>query len=190
MLDHLQHAVHDKIRFLHSFLRSPRSVGSIMPSSEFLAREMLKRVPWQEASVIVELGAGTGVFTRHIDALKAPHAQVVVYEQDRWLREDLRVKYPGLAYRSNAISLEKDLRELGFGQADVIISGLPFANFPPKIRDEILESIYRALRTGGIFVMFQYSPQMLNRLKRRFERVALSFVLPNLPPAIVYTCRK
>ncbi|SFX80917.1 hypothetical protein SAMN04487866_12816 [Thermoactinomyces sp. DSM 45891] len=71
----------------YSFLRSPRKVGSIIPSSQFLAQEMLKNVPWEQMKTIVELGAGTGVFTEHMARSKPSTCQMIVFEQDMELRE-------------------------------------------------------------------------------------------------------
>ncbi|WP_124727119.1 class I SAM-dependent methyltransferase [Staphylospora marina] len=189
-MDLLPHAVQERIRFFVSFLRSPLSVGSITPSSEFLAREMVKCVPWDQVSLIVELGAGTGVFTRHIHEKKSPDAIAVIYERDDVLRAELMKKFPGLGYRDDAMNLEHDLLLTEAGAADVILSGLPFAAFPPDRRDRMLDAVHRSLKPGGLFVMFQYSPQMLGQLRKRFSRMEVSLVFSNLPPAIVYTCFK
>ena len=60
------------LSFLKESIRNIRTTGSVVRSSRFLVREMLKPVDFKQAKVIVELGAGDGVLTREI--LKKMHA--------------------------------------------------------------------------------------------------------------------
>jgi phospholipid N-methyltransferase len=82
------------------------------------------------------------------------------------------------------------VRQLGLYQVDCILSGLPFTNFSQSLRDRILDGVLEALKPGGLFIAFQYSPHMKNQLSRRFAKVELSFVPLNIPPAFVYYCHK
>jgi len=52
--------------FLYKFIQKPKEIGSIVPSSSFLTKKMLMNLPWDHIETIVELGAGTGVFTKFI----------------------------------------------------------------------------------------------------------------------------
>ena len=52
--------------FLSQFFKQKRMVGALAPSSRFLAAKMLNHLPIEKASIIVELGPGTGVFTDKI----------------------------------------------------------------------------------------------------------------------------
>ncbi|MBA4495763.1 class I SAM-dependent methyltransferase [Paenactinomyces guangxiensis] len=180
----------DTIRFFYTFIRSPHQVGSIIPSSKFLANAMFKKVRWGEVSTIAELGAGTGVFTRHIYENKREGSIAIIFEQDCKLRQYLKKKYPGLCYYSNARDLKQTLVKLGISHVDLIICSLPFAIFPQSLRDEILEGVFQTLKPGGFFIAFQYSLQMKNQLTEIFSSVDLSVVPLNIPPAIVYTCAK
>ena len=40
--------------FARNFLKHPMMLGSIIPSSRFLVREVLDRIDWKSAAVIVE----------------------------------------------------------------------------------------------------------------------------------------
>lgn len=44
--------------------------------------------------------------------------------------------------------------EAGIHEVDCILSGLPFANFPQTLRDDILEGVVDTLKPGGVFVGF------------------------------------
>lgn len=48
------------------FLRHPTQVGAVCASSDALARMITEEVGIETAPVVVELGPGTGVFTREI----------------------------------------------------------------------------------------------------------------------------
>ena len=48
----------EPVLFLKSFLQSPKHVGSIIPSSRFLASKMVKQASWLEAKAVAELGSG------------------------------------------------------------------------------------------------------------------------------------
>lgn len=43
--------------FLYKFLQSPKNIGSIVPSSSFLAQKIMEPINWDEVDTIVELGA-------------------------------------------------------------------------------------------------------------------------------------
>ncbi|ERI08876.1 class I SAM-dependent methyltransferase [Aneurinibacillus aneurinilyticus] len=180
----------EKLMFLTKFLRSPRNIGSVTPSSRFLAKAMVKPVDWNSAKHIAELGAGTGVFTKQIDRLRLPDCKVVVFEQDRNMRKRLEHLYPGLYYHHDACDISSAMKQYGINQFDYILSGLPFTNFSQKLRDEIMDEVERALKPGGTFVAFQFSLQMKKQLAERFGDISLEFVPMNVLPAFVYCCRK
>lgn len=180
--------VEEKTYFLKKFLRSPKKIGSITPSSPFLAQAMFKTVDWQSVQTIVELGAGTGVFTRQIHARKLNRCEAIIFECDDDMRRRLQRLYPDFHYYENAKNICADIRALGLTQVDCIISGLPFANFSQSLRNCILEGVVNSLKPGGQFIAFQYSLQMKKQLNERFKNVELSVVPLNLPPAFVYYC--
>jgi phospholipid N-methyltransferase len=49
--------------FLSEYLKSPRTVGAVAPSSNKLAEKMVCDLDYENAKCIVEYGPGTGVFT-------------------------------------------------------------------------------------------------------------------------------
>ena len=55
-----------KRTFLKEFIKENKMVGSLTPSSRFLAAKMIDTIDFSTVNVIVELGPGTGVFTRKI----------------------------------------------------------------------------------------------------------------------------
>ncbi|BAN98367.1 hypothetical protein E05_36010 [Plautia stali symbiont] len=49
-----------KANFVQQFIRNPRKMGSITPSSAALCRAMCETVNWEHSLRIAELGAGDG----------------------------------------------------------------------------------------------------------------------------------
>lgn len=49
-------------------MKSPKNVGSVAPSSRFLAKKMVNQVEWDHIKAVAELGAGTGPITRYIQS--------------------------------------------------------------------------------------------------------------------------
>lgn len=176
--------------FLNKFLQSPERVGSITPSSRFLAKAMMKPIDWETTNSIVELGAGTGTFTRLIQEKKREDCRVFIFEQDQEMREKLQLKHPSFHYCAEAKDIYSIIQKLGIKEVDCVISGLPFANFPNELRDQIMKGIVRSLKPGGLFIAFQYSLQMKKNLMLLFKETNISFIPINLPPAFVYCCRK
>src|SRR3989344_793476 len=68
------------LSFIKQSLLHPRRTGAIAPSSRHLAQAMLEPVDFVHAKHIVELGPGTGVFTRMILKRMRKDAKLTVVE--------------------------------------------------------------------------------------------------------------
>jgi phospholipid N-methyltransferase len=69
-----------KKNFIGQFLLNKKMIGSMVPSSRFLAKKMLENINFKEAKVIVELGPGTGVFTDRLLELMHPESTLLIFE--------------------------------------------------------------------------------------------------------------
>lgn len=179
----------DKMLFLKKFFVSPKKIGSITPSSLYLARAMTERITWEESNCVIELGAGTGVFTSYLHEAKPDGCTVLVFEQDGEMRQRLQNEYANLHFCQNAEHIHAEMQAAGIRHADYILSGLPFANFPQSVRNKILDGVVQTLKPGGQFIAFQYSLQMKKQLKSRFANIDIKMVPLNIPPAFVYYCQ-
>ncbi len=180
----------ERAEFMRRFLEEPAKIGSITPSSNFLTRKMLAGLPWERMETIVELGAGTGVFTKYLAEHKQEACQALVLEQNYEMREKLRRLYPGFYYGAKAEDVGALLQYFALSKADCIISGLPFAAFPRAQQHQVLLAVSQALQPEGQFVAFQYSLQLKSILKKYFREVKVAFMLLNFPPAFIYYCKK
>ncbi|NOU94166.1 methyltransferase [Paenibacillus sp. LMG 31456] len=180
----------DKMIFLYKFIRTPKTIGSVTPSSRFLAKKMVEAISWQDTCSVAELGAGTGVITQAINNAAVKGTRVLLFEKDSHLKEQLAQQYPEYSTYTEARALSSSVQQHGLEHLDCVISGLPFANFPQQLRDEIMEQVVASLKPNGLFIAFQYTLQMKKQLSRHFDIQTIQFVLLNVPPAFVYVCRK
>lgn len=163
------------------------------PSSRFLAKKMLESIDFSKARVVVELGPGTGVFTRRI--LQELHADgvLLVFELNDNFMNQLKKEFTDSRVHLIHDSAERIghyLEELGLQQADAVVSSLPLANFPDELRNRILSESYSVMNDHSLYIQFQYSLNAKKAIKRLFSRVDIGFTPVNFPPAFVYTCRK
>ncbi|MCA1295206.1 methyltransferase domain-containing protein [Paenibacillus sp. alder61] len=180
----------NNLLFLRSFVKNPKNVGSIIPSSRFLANAMVKQVAWNGVTAVAELGSGTGAITRYIHQKANGKTKVFLFEMDQTMRDNLTKEYPAFTSHPNAAALVNSIKAGGVEHLDCIFSGLPFFNFERTLRNTLMEQIYQALKPGGLFIAFQYSLQMKKQLSENFIIEKIEFVPLNIPPAFVYVCRK
>jgi phospholipid N-methyltransferase len=186
------------VRMLRSFARQPFRTGTLVPSSRELAELMVLDVGLESAGTVVELGAGTGVFTRLIAEHVSREAVVLAFEIDAELARGLDGTIPGVRIvNDTAEHLDRHLRDAGRGTVDVVLSGLPWANFSRGLQERLLRVVLAGLRPGGRFATFAYAGAAQFPSGRRFRRLLeASFakvettrtVYRNFPPAFVYRC--
>ena len=97
-----------------------------MPSSQRLARLMVEKIDPQASDVIVELGPGTGVFTRELLARGVIPANLILVEFNKEFVKFLRHEFPQVrVVEGGAQDLPQLLKVLGQGPVRKIISGIP-----------------------------------------------------------------
>jgi phospholipid N-methyltransferase len=180
-------------QFLRGFLKHPVMVGSVIPSSKVLIERMLRPVDWKNTKLFVEYGPGVGTFTRPVLDKMSDDSTLIAIDTNpdfiKFLRksiEDPRF----VAVNGSATDVEKIVREHGFDSADYVLSGLPFSTLPPGIGDEIAEATSRVIRPGGAFLVYQFSPKVLDFIKPHFDRIDRGFEWINVPPATLFWARK
>jgi phospholipid N-methyltransferase len=191
-------AIVDHGRFLRSFVTDPRSVGAIAPSTCALARVITAAARVSRGTTIVELGGGTGSFTRVIVEEAPCDATIISIEINPTFADLLASRFGRVhVIEGSAERMREFLDACGCRFADCVVSGLPWAAFRDDLQSRILEKIHAVLRPGGIFATFAYAhaawwpsaKRFRCRLHELFAEVALSPVVwRNIPPAFVYAC--
>ncbi|MFI6281562.1 class I SAM-dependent methyltransferase [Streptomyces sp. NPDC050988] len=188
------------IPFIREFAKAPTVVASVIPSGKALARQMAAPIPSMGQPVVVELGSGTGAFSRAIqERLDGRGRHIALDINDRFTAL-LTERFAGLdAVTADARDVSAVLAERGLRQADAIVSGLPWASFRHERQRELLDAVVDALSPQGAFTTFAYvharrfvpARRLRRSLADRFEEVVLGrTVWANLPPALVYHCRR
>ena len=68
-----------KKSFFQRFWREKKMVGAISPSSSFLTNKMLENIDFDSAKVFIEIGPGTGVFTKKMLSRMNPESVFLVF---------------------------------------------------------------------------------------------------------------
>lgn len=179
--------------FFRQWLKNPRGIAALSPSSRHLAQAMIAQLP-PNAERVVELGGGTGVFTRALleHGISADHLMVV--ELNQALYDVLKRRFPDTKITSgDARELAKLVQVEQFGagaDVDAVISGLGLLSMPRTMQREILSAVFEVLKPEGSFIQFTYGPispisrELLDELGLRARRASTAW--RNVPPAAVY----
>ena len=175
--------------FFQAFLRSPRVVASMIPSSPFLERRLVRAAGLDRAGVVVELGAGTGGTTRAMLAAMPQDARLIAIERTAEFVEPLRrIGDPRLTVVNGcASSIVEQLETLGLDHADAVVSGIPFSTMPPALAGTIVREVYRALAPHGRFVAYQFSDKVADFARPVFGQPNVEHELRNVPPLKIFT---
>lgn len=179
--------------FFRQWLKNPLGIAALSPSGRQLTRQMISELP-HEAQRVVELGGGTGVFTRALIGHGILPKDLLVLELNEALYQHLRGRFP------DAHVVCGDARELktiatadGFldgGMADAVISGLGLLSMTRKTQQEILDAAFSVLKPEGRYIQFTYGPKspisrdLLQEMGLSVRRGG--FAWWNVPPASVY----
>ncbi|MFN3825882.1 MAG: class I SAM-dependent methyltransferase [Pseudorhodobacter sp.] len=181
----------DLALFFRQFVRKPRQISALAPSSQALARAMAAEVG-PATGRVVEFGPGTGRITEAILARGVMPADLTLFEMNADFAEALIRRFPGVAV--HVTGAQDVAREVPKG-VGAVISGLPLLSMPPPLRRAIVEAAFEVLRPDGKFVQFTYGARpplpsgTLEDLGLRAKEAGTR-IWANLPPAQVYVLRR
>ncbi len=180
-----------------SNLLQDRYVASVMPTSRFAVEKICSRIDPKAARVVIEYGPGTGVFTEALLRRMTPESRLIAVERNEALFNLLRdnCRDPRLQHVNDCAGNILDIvRRAGAGQADYVLSGIPFSFLPAKARVELLQNTHRILKRGGKFLAYQtfYQPPGCLRVPLReiFSDVKIEYAVLCVPPLLVLEATK
>jgi phospholipid N-methyltransferase len=192
-IDRLRPQKDDRLAFFQGFLKSPRQVGSIIPSSRFLERRIAVAAGIARARLVVELGPGTGGTTRALLRQMRSDAVLLAIEIDpgfvsvlRRFNTDPRL----IVHEGSAADVGTILTKHDLGAPDVILSGIPFSTMPRSLGRAIVSSVHDSLEPGGVFVAYQVRDRVKTLGCEVFGPARTDMVLLNVPPMRVYRWEK
>lgn len=144
--------------FFRGFLREPRQVGSVIPSSRFLEQRIVEASNLSAARRVVELGPGTGGTTRTFLRHLAQDAQLLSIELSPYFHELLgEIADPRF---TNHLGRAEDMAEIlalhSMGKPDVVISGIPFSKMPESVATRVAQAVKDNLAEDGRFIAYQF----------------------------------
>ncbi|MBS0622321.1 MAG: methyltransferase domain-containing protein [Verrucomicrobia bacterium] len=145
----------DASTFLFHYFKDPSHVGSVLPSSSAVSKEMTRelkknRPPYR----ILEVGAGTGVITEAISEFLQPEDLFDVVEIDPEFCQLIESKLPNHPQRKvHCLSVTQWHPDYKY---DVIISTLPFNSLTPEVVHEVLDAYSRLIVPHGQLSYIEY----------------------------------
>lgn len=175
-------------RFLINFLKNPLQNASVVPSSRHAADEMLSGIDFGSVRYVVELGPGTGVFTRELLNRISSNAEVLAIELEQSYIEQLRgVGNTQLeVVQGSACELANHVERKGWPQVDLVVSSLPFV-LPDTEKRKLFRYLQKCTESGTTMRWFTYMPAAMKPHYKEFDLRLHAFVLRNFPPMWVYT---
>jgi phospholipid N-methyltransferase len=185
-------SLHENWKFFQAFLKSPRVVASVIPSSPVAVRRAVRAIDPAQARVVVELGAGTGCMTRALlDALPTSSRLIVIERTAEFIPTLTAIRDERLeVVHGCASNIGAEVRRLGYEAADAVISGIPFSTLPQALASRIAAEIHAVLAPGGRFVAYQFNKRVADYARPLMGLPEVEFVFRNVPPVRLFTWRK
>jgi len=183
----------DKLIFFSAFVRYPKEIGSVVPSSKFLINEILKNIDFKNAAYIAEYGPGTGCVTVEILKRSRKDAKILCFETNKKFCSYLRKKIRDerlIIINDSAENVKKYLKKFNIPKINYVVSGLPFSSLNTNKKCIIIGETKDTLKDKGKFVVYQYLNNFKKYLSNYFSDISTKFVPLNLPPCFVYICKK
>lgn len=152
-------------------------MGAILPSSKYLGQAGAAYLAQKQGRIaVLEVGSGTGSFTREIVPWLDSGDRLDMIEINTDLMIHLRQRFetePAFQLKPGVVTnfINSDVRSLaGDFSYDYIVFSLPLTNFPPELVQEILTLMMKRLKPGGVFSYVKYA--FISRFKYLFGGAA------------------
>lgn len=179
----------DFVRFFRSWVRNPLRVAAVAPSSASLAQIMTSEIG-ADTGQVLELGPGTGVFTRALLSRGVEQSGLTLIEYGPEFIAQLKERFPSARVMQMDAARLACAPTIAGERFGAVVSGLPLLSMSPRKITSILSGAFTLLRPGGAFYQFTYGPRcpvprpILDRLGLKAVRIGGTMF--NVPPASVY----
>lgn len=180
--------VKERLSFLFQYLRNPKEVGAVLPSST-AAADMMTREITPASAPVLELGPGTGSFTRAILRRGVRPSDLTLVETNNEFCGLLQSEFRGTRVLCmNAADIGPEL--FGGRQVGAVVSGVPFLLVKPDETMAILSAVFDVMRPGAALyqVTYGFTVPFPRQVMRALDLQAtlVGRTLLNAPPASCY----
>lgn len=180
------------LEFVKAAVKNPRQVSTVFQTTPFTVALMLRGLGKIENPFVVELGVGAGAVTFFLRRRLRDPKNYIGFELNESLARFAQAGFPDLKIIND--SAENLQNHVNPGQADLVVSTLPWTLLPPEVATRILEQARRCLKPGGRLVTYMVAPnvwtepsqKMQGRLREIFPHVEEEWSMLNAPPAKVF----
>ena len=179
----------DRLAFARGFIANPKQVSSVVPSSAFLERRLLRTADLARARTVVELGPGTGGTTRAMLRAMPADARLLAVELNPVFRTRLVDRVPDprlLVPAGGAEQLAELLQAARLPAPEVVLSGIPFSALPRAAAQRTAQAIADCLAPGGRFVAYQLRRNVADWVAPHLGPPAVAWEWLNVPPLRVF----
>ena len=181
--------------WFQTYLRHPLQLGALFPSGAALGSLMVQHINPDAHGHVLELGPGTGPFTRALVQRGIPEEKLVLLEQSPEFSELLRNSFPrATVICGDAKDVVAILEPLGITEFDEIVSGVPLNAMGSELRRIMCSESFKLLKSGGSFVQVSYLPRcsVPKSVVTAYsgKKIYCGVTLRNIPPAFVWRIEK
>lgn len=182
-------SVSETLGFFQAWLKNPLRVAAVAPSGRALASLITSEIS-SDTGPVIELGPGTGSFTRALTAQGVRQDDLALIEAGSEFAGALRFAFPQARIFVMDAAQLRTVDPFDGRQAGAVVSGLPLLSMSNRKVFAILTGSFRRLKPKGAFYQFTYGPRcpvpvnLLDHLGLEAERIGGTFA--NIPPAAVY----
>ncbi len=179
--------------FLLDFLRRPKEVASVIPSSRFVERRLIREALIDQAETIVELGPGVGGTSRAFLKSMSPSARLLCIEINPRFAHHLRKEITDpriIIHEGDARDLASILTRYNLDAPHAVLSGIPFSTLPDKVGLGIIQAVHDCLAPNGRFVAYQVRDRVAVLGRNVFGKPKASTELLNVPPTRIFRWEK
>lgn len=181
------------LTFLAGFLKHPREVGSVIPSSRSLIRRIVRHGDVSSARVVVELGPGTGVVTKQMLRHMRPDARLIALEINPLYIKTLQrdIQDPRFSIHAGpATEIQQALQTVGEHEVDLVVSGIPFSTLPKPEARRTLQRLNDRLSPDGRFVAYQFRSEVRKLGEPILGPATVRAGYWNFPPMRIFIWRR
>jgi phosphatidylethanolamine/phosphatidyl-N-methylethanolamine N-methyltransferase len=183
----------DTAKFFAAWLRNPLATAAIAPTGSSIARLITREIE-PGIGPIIELGPGTGVFTRLMLERGVDAHDLILVEFNPDFVSLLHKRFPRVTVILADATQLAQLELVEPGSCNRVVSGLGLLSMSDEQVEGVLRGSFHYLAQAGKFYQFTYAMRcpvktgILERLGLKSQEIGRSF--RNIPPASVHRLQR